>query len=899
MKQWLSAFTVCVVSAALAQGAETPEQMLKRAAQMAKDGRAARAVRVYQDFLKAHPTHSQVTEAHYRLAKCLDGIGWVDEAIEHLQQVVRSRRKIPQRLQAYHMLGKLQASLKQYAPAIKTFEAMLAEGAGLYEDEVMSLCAGYYALLKKYDDAAAKLNILMRKRGSRFAEQAAYKLVLLWLQAGKPDHTRDALQLLIQEFPKNKQIPALMVRAADLCRTQGRFARAVAICEQLKSHFAKTPEALAGGYVLGLCHRDRKEYEKAAGTFEAIARAPQHRRQGLAAEALLQAADIYHFEMANLPKAMGAYGEAAALARNSDSERKEKVLEQCYFRLAEYHYRKKNWSVALEYYLLLRRVGTQLNILGRIMRCQSELNLAQKPGAVTDSDVEAIKKKIAANPGSFAAAEGEVFLIDRKLPRHLRWHRGYEKYARQYAAVLKKYPRSVLSESHLESYIHSQIGFCYSTSKTPADLKKAIGAFEKSVEVDPKTPYLVGSLESVALLADQVGQKQKAFDAYQKLYQLSANQIRTAYSQETAPDPALKRRSIDYLKGMLTRADPGTSVEKAIALVERIKKEKGIFSEAAREAQYYLGELYFVKKDFSSAVKSFRLFIRLYGPKQDGKGEVADAPWKPRSVDDKTAQLYEAAVRAAHAWYLQGHTQNMLEAYRWIIRNFPHRNPYMAEANYWLAMELGKGKKGRTAEGQRAMAEELWRMVVNPSLKFAEAKFSEGFHFWVADRKGQYASVQRYVKSAILKCAKVFGSQGRHEMAARMLEQYLRLYPLTKDPRTRLIRRDEMYDVARYALGREYIALGEVGRVIRLYEEYVKGSRDDRFRVSGLKLLGYHAGQNQRYAIATEAYATLLDEYGQNALDADGEPVPVPPSQRLRPYGHGWNGVRMPVPTPR
>jgi len=870
----------------------TPEQTLKRAAHLADDGKLADAARLYRGFLKAHPSHSQVTDARYRLAKCLDGMGWADESIAQLQEVVRpAQRTYRQRLEAFYMLGKLQASVKQYEAATKTFERMLAEGAGLYEDEVMSLCAGYYALLKRYDESAAKLNLLLRKPDSRYAEQAAYKLVLLWLHAEKPDLAITALEQLSRRFGKNKQIPGLMVRTADLCRRQQRHREAVAVCEQIRSHWPNSLEALAGSYVTGLSHRDRKDYAKAVATFEKMARAPQHRRQGLAAEALLQAADIYHFELAELPKAMRTYEEAAALARNSDSERKDRILEQCYFRLAEHHYRRREWPVALEYYLLLRRQGTELNVLGRILRCQSEMNVSQKPGSLGEGDLAVIRKKIKANPGTFAAAEGEVFLIDRKLPRGRPARRSYAKLAAEYAAVVKKYPADVLKQSHLASYIHSQIGFCLSTGKDAPAARKALAAFEKSIEVDPQTPYLTGSLESIAMLADRVGEKDKAFEAYRRLYELSAKKVRSGDADEAA-----KARTVEYLRGMLSRAAPGTSVARSLALVERIKKEKGIFSDAAREAQYYLGELYFVKKEFASAVKAFRLFIRIYGPKQDGSGEVVDAPWKPASVDAKTDQLYEAAARVAHAWYLQGHTRNMLEAYRWIVRNMPHRNPHVAEAQYWLSMELSKGRAARTREGRRKLAEALWKNVVNASLSFGDPKFPEGFHFWVKDRGGRCESAQRYVKCAMLKCGEIFGELGEHELAARVLEQYLELYTPKRDRRTRRIERDAMYDIARYALGREYILLNEVGKLIRLYEAYVSGSRDDRFRASGLKLLGYHAGRNERYEIATLAYATLLDEYGPRTLDEDGEAVPVPRSEWLRPHGHGWDGVRLPPP---
>jgi len=51
--------------------------------------------------------------------------------------------------------------------------------------------------------------------------------------------------------------------------------------------------------------------------------------------------------------------------------------------------------------------------------------------------------------------------------------------------------------------------------------------------------------------------------------------------------------------------------------------------------------------------------------------------------------------------------------------------------------------------------------------------------------------------------------------------------------------------------------------------------------------------------VAMEAYATVLDEYGVNKVDAAGNPIPVPNQDRLRERAGksgGWNGIRLPLP---
>ena len=207
-----------------APAAETPEEALRRAEQLERDGKLSRAVELYRSFLQSHPKHSQTLDAHYRLARCLDALGYVDEVIAELRTVLESpNRRYRNRTEAFYTLGKLYGSLKRHEEAAKVFEQMLAEGAGLYEDEVLSLCGGYYAVLKKYDDAAAKFNLLKRRKDSRYAEQAAYKLAVLWLRAENLDLAVEAVQDLAQGFPQNNQARGLMLQVADLFRSTAEF----------------------------------------------------------------------------------------------------------------------------------------------------------------------------------------------------------------------------------------------------------------------------------------------------------------------------------------------------------------------------------------------------------------------------------------------------------------------------------------------------------------------------------------------------------------------------------------------------------------------------------------------------------------------------------------------------
>jgi tetratricopeptide (TPR) repeat protein len=108
---------------------------------------------------------------------------------------------------------------------------------------------------------------------------------------------------------------------------------------------------------------------------------------------------------------------------------------------------------------------------------------------------------------------------------------------------------------------------------------------------------------------------------------------------------------------------------------------------------------------------------------------------------------------------------------------------------------------------------------------------------------------------------------------------------------------DEMAVGATYLLGREYIALGDTAKAIECYKPFLTGLRDSRLRVSALKLLAYHCGKSGKVDDAMEVYATLLDEYGKNAADSKGNPIPLPRKDRLRQGQTNWDGLRLPPPS--
>jgi tetratricopeptide (TPR) repeat protein len=887
---------------ALAQ--ESAEALFRGAQQLEREGKESRAIEKYQAFLAAHPDHSQRLEAHFGLAKCLDSTGRVDEAITHFKACLAEKNaRFRSRRDALFALGKLHFSMSSYEPASKVLALLLKEGGGLYEDEALHMAGVAYAIQKKYDEAGATFNVLKR-RDSQYAERAAYKLAHVWLESGNLDLAVEAVSDLALRFPQNKQARGLMLRIADQFRNQRKFDQAVAICEQLRRQFKVTSEGQAATFVLALVHRDRGNLDDAVTLLAASAKMPENRSAGLSAEAMLEAAEIHFEKKLDAETAMGYFEEALSQARENLANmgegerlgRVRKVFERAAFRLGEHHFGKEEWQVALEYYTMLRATGTTLNVLPRIMKCQAMLDMDLNATVRNESEVAYLREKIAENPGSYAAAEGEVFLLDREL-NDPRKRGNFGPLAEKYVELLGRYPPEILNRDHLASYIHIQIGRCHSLLFDAQSRRGQIGeawqpavdAFEKAIAVDRDTPYQAEALQHIARVADSAKQQELAFNAYRRLYELTQGKLDDD-GKLSATDEA---SFVDYVRAMLSRADKQNTVDEAIALASKIASEQGMSSTAARHAALYIGDLHTMRGDFESAIKAYRRFIGSYGPPPDAKGDIEGAPWKPDRVDETVEQLYAAAVRIAQAWYMRGHSQNMVKAYEWIVHNFPHENRHLAEARYWLAIELGKGEGGESKDRMRAQADAFWQGVVHPSLDFGAEDFDTHYHSWLSD-----TDMRRYVQPAALKAGELYSAVEAHDLAAGVFREYLRLFPPQRNRRRGdpPLPADDKYAIARYALGREYIALGDTEAMGEVYKQYAIGLRDDRFRVSALQLLGYHATRDNYPEYAVLAYATLLDEYGPNALNAKGEPVPLPRDQRIRDNAQQWNGIRMPAP---
>lgn len=925
---------ICMALAAgmSAMAGLSPEEAMREAARHEKEGAFRRAQTIYEDFLKENPQHIQALNVKYRLGICQDNIGETDKAIETFKQVVAAGddKHFKHRAETTVKLSKLLGASDKHQEAVDYLTALLKEGAGLYEDEAQNLCGGYQAILGNFDEAAVMFNILQNKTGSPLAKEAAYKLAIVWMKSGKTDMAKHAVEQFAARYPAHPKTVELFCRIARHYFESQKYKSALGVCTQVKDGYSTRPEAMEAAFIIALCYREAGKTEEAIKAFEAAAKMPQAmHNMVLATEAYFEIAQLLRKDLKREEDAMEYYSRAATKARNPVTKRQKQILEYCLFNLAEYHFRKENWSSALDLYMQLRQAGSELNVLSRILHCQSKMDQYGAAALFGDDDEEIkfIKARIAANPGTLVALQAEVFLLDKRLEKETLSERATGDWNRlsdiikEFQGLLTKYPAGIVKQQSLDAYIMMRMAHAYgAASEERLGLQSAsekwgtgLSLYEKALAAAPDSLFLVEMLEGVAVLGQKTGQNRKAFDAYKRLYDIAGKEAKKFDPNKPKTAAAKEEQgheSFRYIRGLATIADTTDMVEEAINTVKDIIARNEPESADAREARFYLGELYYMKRRYSDAAREYKTFIRRYGPPLDANGDVIQAKTPPRTqggnknqgpprVDDVLAKVYECGVRIAHCWYSQGHTKNMLEAYQWIIKNQNQGNHYLGEAHYVTILNMTKGPDNNTSEKKVEQAEAFWRDVVNPSMDWGSEEFKRSFHFWV-----KHPVAVPYVKTAVLKAGELYGDAGKHVTAAQIFKQYLGIFTPeemvaggkrgSKQPR---FPRDEMYDIASYAAGREFIQAGDYTSMAEIYRPYIDAHRDVSYRPSILMLLGHYGTEGEMFQDAQDAYASLLDEYGPpNPVDPkSGLPIPVKKEGRLR-QGSSWNGIRMQPP---
>ena len=173
------------------------------------------------------------------------------------------------------------------------------------------------------------------------------------------------------------------------------------------------------------------------------------------------------------------------------------------------------------------------------------------------------------------------------------------------------------------------------------------GRFHR-IETEVAPHVLMEILGRLALVAERAGDNARANTAYRQLFDISKQQL-----SENPDDAELEKQTLSYMKSLATRAHTDDLIESSIQMCRDIIARHGQLSDLSREARFYTAELYYLRRDFSKAVQSYKEFLQIYGPQQDAAGDFVGRPFKPDTVDDTTRQLQDAGIparRFMHDW---------------------------------------------------------------------------------------------------------------------------------------------------------------------------------------------------------------------------------------------------------
>lgn len=877
----------------------TPEESLRKADRLEKEGALRDAQSIYEEFLGTHKTHVQANDVRYKLALCFDKMGDIERAIKELNTVIEQSRgkSFKHRSDALMHLAKLYKVIHKRPQMITVLKQLIDGGPSLYEEDAYDMCASALAVEGRTDEAAAMFSILKRKSSPDKAKEAAFKLAVLWMKAGKIDLASRAVEEFVGEYGTDDRAPELMMEVARTFFQQKMYARTKAVCEQVKTRYGRSRSATEASYLVALCFKEAGRPDAAIVALKRLAALQKTDNPALAGEAAYMIGNIQEKDLKDMESAVESYRQATQLVTGNDARSRE-IRTYCYLQTAEHLFRKEEWTGALDMYLKLQQMATEINVTPRIMTCKAKLGQEadMKVSLDTKEEEQFVLTRIKENAGTLMAAELDIMLLDRRLTAMRSsaksWADHLEPLFKDYEALLKKYSLKVLKKADLDTYIYMQMGHCCLAAvpatappgtKVAADCGRAIESFEKALAANAKTINAVVILEAIAYAAERMEDRAKTFDAYKRLY--DATGIADLEKRKKAgTDSSTRRDPIEYLAQMVQLAGTDAYVTETIARIKRVVSWDPK-SDAARKAQFQLAEVYFVARKYSTAVREFRAYVKRFGPAQDKDGNITGAK-TPQGTPEQVREWYEAGLRIAHCWFAQGNDPEMLRAYRWVAYNQP-ASPHGAEAWYYTAAGLPEQNE---ADKERK-AELLWRNIANRSMDFGSPDYLKQYHAWIQASRSSLVIQPRqaeFVSAGLLRAAQLYMDLNKYEIAADILREYLRCR--TSDRNKRAVPMDGAIS-ARYALGRCLVHVEAYEEMGNLFRPYIDAFRDDRFRASALLLLGHYGREGGLDNDSAEALAALLDEYGRkNQLDPDGKPIPVPEEDRLR-KGSKWNGI--------
>lgn len=230
-----------------------------------------KAEALYRRLIAEYAQSPQVPATQVRIGFCLYSKKQLPQTVAHLTPHVSTLQNPEQKAEAFLLIGRAQADLKQTQPAIAAFRSAAAS-APKWErgDEVLFLLASQLRTAGDSNGAKTELTKLDQQfKTSPLRDRTWFQLGEIALDLKQPDPAIAAFRKVVSDFPQSEQAPRALYNSATVLMTKPDLNAAAAELSKLVATYPKSDIAGDARYLRGDCLFRQKKHQEAVGDFQA------------------------------------------------------------------------------------------------------------------------------------------------------------------------------------------------------------------------------------------------------------------------------------------------------------------------------------------------------------------------------------------------------------------------------------------------------------------------------------------------------------------------------------------------------------------------------------------------------------------------------------------------------
>ena len=564
-----------------------------------------RAIDAYQRILVKYPDDPQRHGARFELALCYRDLDEIGKAVETFRQLDQTSELFPKSMleasnllaaerdfagalaaldaglevstdekeqaRLHYMKGRTQIEIEAFDPAVKALSRTISLAGD--DDEVRqgALYGRGVSLLKlkRYEEAVADLEMLLRSGNEELTAAAQRMLGLAHLELGREEKAIEDYQALVQAATDPSERAEHLLVLAELHYSLDAFDHVEDICRQIiamdlpdvrgeqpyflqeKAYFLlgdahglrddspalidtyqqaliRYPDSHYSGdmrFILGQALFEREDLEGTVSMIETyLEKTPRHANRPYALYYLGYA----HFNLTQFDKAAVVFADLAGVYPSSE------LAPDALFRAGEAHYNLGQFEPALRHYRHLLENYPQADLADDALYnlAWSYLNLERESEAL-----DAFQRMVSEYPQSALAANAQFTIGDYYYNQKI-----YDSALAAYEEVTRRFPTSDVAQKVPEltddlrevvaylRYAEVEAIFARALEGENADqFRQAAAGFREIVQQHPGTESEIGALSNLGVCYESLGQWKEAVRVYDEVLSRFADEQSEAY----------------------------------------------------------------------------------------------------------------------------------------------------------------------------------------------------------------------------------------------------------------------------------------------------------------------------------------------------------------------------------